>query len=331
MSTPRRVLVTGATGLLGRAVLREFAAAGWDAVGCAFSRAAGPILRADLRDPISCSDLIAASRPDVVIHCAAERRPDACEDDPQGAEQINVDAPFHLGRAAARASWGPGAAPTSSSSSSSPSTGRVKAYIFISTDYLFDGTQAPYDERAETCPLNAYGRQKVRGEHAALASHPHAIVLRVPVLYGPTPDLSESAVTAFAAVARDATKAKVVDDWQIRVPTYTPDVGRTLVRMALAATETGPDAAAAAPQLRGGVYNYSAHERFTRYTLTQHFGRLLGVPIDHVTRDPKAPPGAPRPYDCELVTAKLEALGLAAPPTPFDAACREILGLPKEA
>jgi len=118
---------------------------------------------------------LAAHRPAVVVHAAAERRPDVCERDPAAAEALNVDAVWTLARACAR---------------------QGAAFLHISTDYLFDGTAAPYREDAAFSPLNAYGAQKARGELAARAAHPGACVLRVPVLFGPTDDLSESAVTA---------------------------------------------------------------------------------------------------------------------------------------
>ena len=78
---------------------------------------------------------------------------------PLEAEALNIDAVFLLGRAAARYS---------------------STFIHISTDYVFDGTSPPYRERDEPRPLNAYGEQKLRSEHAALAAHPRAVVVRVP-------------------------------------------------------------------------------------------------------------------------------------------------------
>lgn len=187
-----------------------------------------------------------------------------------------------------------------------------------------DGTAAPYKEDAQTRPLNTYGFLKLRGEYAALAAHPSPFILRIPVLYGPTTDLAESAVTTFAVAARNHDKPQTIDDWQIRVPTYTPDIGRTLV--IVATTMVDPERKTADKVC--GIFNYSASERFTRYQLVQYFGQLQGVSTDHITRDPNPPKGAPRPYDCQLDTSKLSALGLAAPCTPFDVACREILGLP---
>lgn len=89
---------------------------------------------------------------------------------------------------------------------------RVKpfALIYISTDYVFDGTAAPYDVDAEPHPVQLYGETKLAGEKAVLgvesddAPTPgRRVVLRVPVLYGPCPQPSDSAVNTLLDIVRD--------------------------------------------------------------------------------------------------------------------------------
>lgn len=301
------VLVTGASGLLGRAVRAAFAAApGWVVVGAGHSRVGGDtgLVPSDLRTPGGCAALVEAHAPDVVVHAAAERRPDVCERDAAASEVLNVEAVWALARAAAA---------------------RGAAFVQVSTDYLWDGEAAPYREGDAASPPNEYGRQKLRGEHAALAAHPNAIILRVPVLYGPTTDLAESAVTMFAAVVLAADKPATVDDWQIRVPTLTTDVGATLVNVAAAAVAAAAGGPAGGQTAVRGVYHYSSTERYTRWGLVQDFGRLLGRSTAHVTRLDGPPPGAPRPRDCQLCCDKLAAAGLAAPCTPFGEGAAAVL------
>ena len=297
------VLITGASGLLGRATVAAFCAnpAVWSrVVAASHTRSAeGENVRLDLLDGASVRALIASLRPALVVHAAAERRPDVCERDAAASETLNVEAVWILGRACASAG---------------------AAFLCISTDYLFDGTKAPYDEDAPVCPLNAYGRQKARGEWAARAAHEGACVLRVPVLYGPTADLRESAVTTFAAAVLDAAKAQAIDDWQVRVPTYTPDIGATLEKLGAALVGKPPPGAAGAALRPGGlagVWHYSSTDSTTRWQLCRLFGELLGAPTAHISRLEGEPPGAKRPYDCFLRTEKLRATGLAAPCTPL--------------
>ena len=309
MSHP--VLVTGGSGLLGRAIVAAFRASpAWGTVtALGFTRAAAGdphAARCDLRDAAAVHALLAALKPALVVHSAAERRPDVCEKDAAASEQINVDAVWLLARAAARAG---------------------AQFVYISTDYLWDGTAAPYAEDAPVSPLNAYGAQKARGEWAARAAHPQAVVLRVPVLFGPTRDLRESAVTAFAKVVAEGAPASV-DDWQIRVPTYTPDIGTTLERLGRALLGAPPEGAAGAalePARLAGVWHYSSTDRITRWQLCTLFGELLSLPTAHLVRLEGAPPGAPRPYDCLLSTDKLRATGLAAPCTPMREALVAVL------
>ncbi|KAG7224727.1 hypothetical protein INR49_004618 [Caranx melampygus] len=69
-----KVLVTGATGLLGRAVCREFQNNGWIVTGTGYRRARPRLLRCDLTDEDAVRGLMYEYKPDVVVHCAAERR-----------------------------------------------------------------------------------------------------------------------------------------------------------------------------------------------------------------------------------------------------------------
>jgi dTDP-4-dehydrorhamnose reductase len=131
----RTVVITGATGLLGRAIVEEFATTrlraasegeggdggevqdGWTVIAVGHSRAppAEPArgiegIRATLGGegaaelPEALRDAIA--RADLVVHAAAERRPDVCEREPAGAERLNVDAVRAVGAAAAAAGAG---------------------------------------------------------------------------------------------------------------------------------------------------------------------------------------------------------------------------------
>jgi len=79
-----KVLVTGITGLLGRALRTELPTGDIEVVGTGLTRAQGDVRRLDLLDTASVEELFAAEKPDVVIHAAAERRPDVSQADPDG-------------------------------------------------------------------------------------------------------------------------------------------------------------------------------------------------------------------------------------------------------
>ena len=89
-----KILVTGASGLLGRSLMTELAPlAGDDAlIGTAHSRLKPPLKKIDLTDEAAVRAAFAEWLPELVVHSAAERRPDVVDGDPASAERLNVDA-----------------------------------------------------------------------------------------------------------------------------------------------------------------------------------------------------------------------------------------------
>eukprot|EP01027_Heterolobosea_sp_BB2_P013400 GEZU01019332.1.p1 GENE.GEZU01019332.1~~GEZU01019332.1.p1 ORF type:complete len:229 (+),score=42.13 GEZU01019332.1:67-753(+) len=151
--TTTKVLVTGASGLLGRAVLRELQnyVDQFKVIGVArtrFDESKG-IFKLDLTDENAVDQfIISQHQPDVIVHCAAERQPDICRNKPEQAKKINVDATEYIAKAAQK-------------------LGKTWC-IYISTDYVFDGTNPPYYPSSAPNPLNEYGVSKYEGEKIIL-------------------------------------------------------------------------------------------------------------------------------------------------------------------
>lgn len=74
--------------------------------------------------------------------------------------------------------------------------------IYISTDYVFDGTAPPYEVGDKPNPLNFYGQTKLDGEEAIKGVYPEAVILRVPILYGSTEYNAESAINVLIDVVQ---------------------------------------------------------------------------------------------------------------------------------
>jgi dTDP-4-dehydrorhamnose reductase len=285
-----RLLVTGATGLLGRPVLRACRAApGWSVTGAAFRRAAPGLERVDLSDPAAIPGFLDRLAPDVVIHSAAERRPDVSERDPTGTQRLNV------GATAALAQW---------------AAARGAFLIYISSDYVFDGTTPPYTPESATHPVNAYGQSKLDGERAIQASGCDAALLRVPILYGEVEELGESPVTVLAKNMLGARPGErlPMEHWATRYPTYTPDVAVVLRQMVeRRLCDSGFK----------GVFHWSGGEPMTKYEMALAFAPLLGFDPARLIPDARPPSdGAPRPKDCHLDSSALERLGIGRR-TPF--------------
>jgi len=143
---PRRVLITGAGGQLGRALQEAFA---------------GDEVLALRREDWNVAFPPPAGLPplDLVLHAAAWTNVDGAEDDPQGAAAVNVGGTTHA-------------------------AGLGAPLVAFSSDYVFDGRkESPYVESDGPNPLSAYGRTKLHGEAAA---GEHAWIVRSSWLFGPT-------------------------------------------------------------------------------------------------------------------------------------------------
>lgn len=104
--------------------------------------------------------------------------------------------------------------------------------LYISTDYVFDGENAPYDPDDDTKPVNHYGRTKLAGEQAVLQVQSKNIVLRIPVLYGPVENLEESAVTVLLKNLLNLETPTKISDYEIRRPSHVDDIAQICYQIA---------------------------------------------------------------------------------------------------
>ena len=291
------ILVTGATGLLGRPVLRTCSANPvWRVTGTSFRRTGPGLVRFDLSQTEQISAFLDRLAPTVILHTAAERRPDVSEKDPDGTQRLNVGATDALAQwAAARGAF----------------------LVYISSDYVFDGTTPPYRPDDLPHPLNAYGQSKLDGEYAIRAAGCDAAILRVPILYGEVETLDESSVTVLAKNMLNARPGAQLpmEHWATRYPTHTDDVAAVL-RQIVTRRLTNPEFK--------GVFHWSGNEPMTKYDMACAFARVLPFDVTRLVADPAPPQGAPRPQNAHLDSAALERLGIGQH-TPFASALPSIL------
>jgi dTDP-4-dehydrorhamnose reductase len=195
-----RVLVTGARGLLGAAIAREFAA----------DHEVRPVDRArlDITDEAAVAALVSAERPDVIVNCAAYNDVDGAEDEAVLALRVNAFAVLALSRAA---------------------TDAGATFVHFSTDFVFDGEHdQPYTETDRPNPRGTYAAAKLLGDWFALESAT-AYVLRVESLFGP-PGLDTSRRGSLGTLVdriRQGVEVPVFVD-RVASPSHTPDIARAV-------------------------------------------------------------------------------------------------------
>lgn len=279
-------IVTGASGLLGREVVPALAKS-WRIVPLSH-RAREGHRAIELRDRDQIVALIRETKPDAVVHLAAYREPDFCEDNPAETKRLNVDSV----RAFAE---------------ELPASAQL---LFVSTDYVFDGTNPPYNETSVRNPISEYGHSKCAAE-AIIASRANSIALRVPLLIGAGPTFAESGFIAQTVETIVSEKPQNMDDVLIRHPCWTRDVAGA-VAFLLAKKQSG-------------TFHLSGPRAGTRYAWTREIAKLLGKSCEHVQPSKTViPRKAGRPHDCHLDDSKIRALGYATATDPLEVA-REVL------
>jgi len=196
-----KILVTGAAGMVGRAV-------------CDFCRVSGDtVLAYDHRglDIASTPDVLKTlheGKPDVVINCAAWTDVDGCESDNERAFAANARGPENLANASQEMN---------------------SVFVTISTDYVFDGTKDGfYTEQDQPNPQSVYGSSKLEGERLAQKAYPATIIVRSGFIFGPAG--SNFLSTIVERVSRGE-KIKAISD-AYGTPTYARDLAVRLRELA---------------------------------------------------------------------------------------------------
>lgn len=252
----------------------------WEVLGLAFSRAVGELKAVDLKDQTAVSQVVKEFQPSIIVHSAAERRPDVVEKQPENTRQINVDSTRYICEAAATAdAW----------------------VLFISTDYVFDGTKPPYKTTDEPNPLNKYGASKLEGEKVTLQVSEDNGVLRLPILYSEVRDLDESAVTCLFPKVKDTSKTCVMLDYERRFPTNCEDIAYVVRELAEKRLQD---------KSIKGIFHWSGDENMTKYDMAVTMATVFGIPTSHIEADKTPATGAKRPYNTQLDCSRIEQLGI---------------------
>lgn len=278
MSQPR-VLVTGASGLLG-SNLALHAAAQYAVVGVTnqhpLTRAPFATLQADLLAPGAVARVLDETQPDWVVHCAALADIDACERQPELAHKLNTELPGELARETAR---------------------RNLRFMHISTDAVFDGSKAPYKETDAPNPLSVYAKTKRMAELAVKAAHPQWLILR-PNLFGWSPNGAHSLAEFFYNTLAAGEAVNGFTD-RLFTPLHVGFLSEIILELLSANAH--------------GIYNAGSCDSLSKYDFGVMIARQFGFD-EQLVRPVQAESRAPRSADLRLNVSRLaQTLGRRLP------------------
>jgi dTDP-4-dehydrorhamnose reductase len=199
-----RVTIFGATGMLGKALMRQWT--GDDVTGLGSAQA-------DIRDPEQVQRAIQQNRPEWIVLSAAYTDVDGCEINPTLASAVNTHGATNVAKAAASAG---------------------SKLLFVSTDYVFDGRNAsPYETSDLRNPINVYGKTKAEAEERIIAVLPDCCIVRTSWLFGPGGKCFPDTILKLAA---SRSELEVVND-QRGSPTYTLDLSDAIIQLCRAGAQ----------------------------------------------------------------------------------------------
>jgi len=276
MTLRSRILITGGTGLLGKALL-ETQPEGAKVLATAH-QATPPaqwkskFLPLELRDAQSVQTLFEAVRPDVVIHTASIGAVDEAERNPKAVQEVNVKGTRHIVEAAREAS---------------------AFLVHISTNAVFDGKNPPYREGDERQAVNRYGAMKIEAEDIVQTSGLPHLILRPILLYGwPFPGGRGNVVTRWLEAFKAGGSIQVARD-VASMPLHVADCAKTIWK--------------AVEQRFAGILHAAGPDRITLVDFARLAAHTFGFSDDRIipVSSAQLPVLAPRPKDTSFVTTQL--------------------------
>ena len=266
-----KILVTGASGFLGRRAARYFETLGWRVLAPAHSEL-------DITDGEAVLSWMRQHRPDCVLHTAAVSDTGVCQREPERSERINVDGSVHLAAACKE-------------------TGAK--FIFCSSDQVYSGSafSGPHREDEPLTPNNVYAMQKLSAERLCAEICPDTVSLRLSWMYSTEQFENEHGhfLTALKTAASDTEKRISWPCHDKRGITDTDEVVKNLP---------------AALQLPAGVYNFGAENAYDTHTMLQNVFSCMQRE-DLLSRlSPNTEAFSASPRDIRMNTERAAAFGI---------------------
>jgi dTDP-4-dehydrorhamnose reductase len=252
-----KLLITGANGLLGQhLVALVLQATDWQVIAVGKGPCRLPAQHSsrfqyqelDMTDGVAATKFYIAERPDIIVHAAAHTQVDFCEQNPVACWDTNVTATRFLVEAVRKF---------------------PPHFIFVSTDFVFDGTAGPYSETDSPNPVNYYGGSKWAGEKKTLQSGLPAAIVRTCLVYGHTHDGSRSNIVSWVKNSLSTGKPISVVNDQWRTPTLVTDLALGIFLIAQQRAE--------------GIFHISGAEMMTPYDMALATADYYGLNAQLIT------------------------------------------------
>jgi dTDP-4-dehydrorhamnose reductase len=210
-----KILITGANGFLGYYLVEQLLRKNYPVIATGRGQCRLPFFHhsnfryeeMDFTDPFSIHDVFEKIKPYVVVHAGAITKPDECELDQMKAYLVNVEGTVHL----------------------LINSSDIKSFfIFLSTDFIFDGERGMYRENDKPNPVNYYGKTKLEAEEAVKEYEHDWSIVRTVLVYGKNHSGHNDILKTVKAKLEKREGYKIVDD-QVRTPTYVEDLAKGIV------------------------------------------------------------------------------------------------------
>jgi dTDP-4-dehydrorhamnose reductase len=244
-----KILVTGANGLLGQHLIKLLLENDYQVLASGIGPSRLPFLDGDLftysdtdiTDAYAVDQLINTGKPELIIHAAAMTQVDQCEQNRDLCMQVNVMGTANLLRHAQN---------------------YCSFFIYISTDFIFDGEKGGYEENDASDPVNLYGLTKTIAEKLVRESGIPWVVVRTSLVYGNILNGTRNNIISWVREnLSGGLRIRVVDD-QLRTPTYVEDLAKGILLICKKRSE--------------GIFHISGEETLSPYQMAiktaQYFG-----------------------------------------------------------
>jgi dTDP-4-dehydrorhamnose reductase len=242
----KKLLVTGANGLLGQAVTKKFHQ-DFEVYGCDLYDTAhlgerlSKYLKLDLSVRNDVLRTLGDLRPDIIINTAAYTNVDGCEKDLDVCWNINAKSLEIIEEGAK--GFGP-------------------LIVQISTDYVFDGSSGPYRETDPPKPLGNYGMSKLAAEKTIRSGKLDYIIARTQILYGTGIKVRPNFVTWTIDKLKKGEKIRIVND-QIGNPTLVDDLAEAIFRLIM--------------KEEYGIFHIAGNEICSRHAFAVQIAEIFGL------------------------------------------------------